>query len=414
MARAFPFWKDNGMSRILKRISTLLVALLAMVMVAPTAMADMNGIDVSGWQPANITRQVRADFAVVTVTQNTGFVNIAWRAQAQGALDTGKKLGLYHYAGGNNATAEANHFINHACPYAGRAVLVLDWESYQNGAWGNGNWVREFVRRGHTLTGVWPMVYVQASAIWQIPSDVRANCGLWVTQYASNAATGWQTRPWRYGAYGEAMRQYTSNGRLPGYNGPLDLNVFRGEAWQWDKYANPNGDAKPSQPMPQSQTDTADWNALADKAIRGDYGNGDARKAALGDKYAKVQEIINRRLGGTAPAATTPAPVASTVSVRVRPGDTMSGIAKRTGLWPVTAWWVPSGNINLIHPSNIVTYRGATTAASGSTATGSRVYVVKRGETLSGIFRANGWQRVAQLNNLVNPNLIHPGQRLRY
>ncbi|BAQ97337.1 hypothetical protein [Bifidobacterium bifidum] len=35
------------------------------------------------------------------------------------------------------------------------------------------------------------------------------------------------------------MRQYTSNGRLPGYAGPLDLNVFRGEAWQWDKYANP-------------------------------------------------------------------------------------------------------------------------------------------------------------------------------
>ena len=124
------------------------------------------------------------------VTQNTGFVNTAWRVQAQGALDTGKKLGLYHYAGGNNATAEANHFTNHTRSYVGRAVLVLDWESYQNGAWGNGNWVREFVRRVHAMTGVWPIVYVQASAIWQIPSDVRAKCGLWVAQYASNAATG--------------------------------------------------------------------------------------------------------------------------------------------------------------------------------------------------------------------------------
>lgn len=42
------------------------------------------------------------------------------------------------------------------------------------------------------------------------------------------------------------------------------------------------------------------------------------------------------------------------------------------------------------------------------------MHIVKRSETLSGIFGANGWQRVAQLNNLANPNLIYPGQRLRY
>ena len=35
-------------------------------------------------------------------------------------------------------------------------------------------------------------------------------------------------------------------------------------------------------------------------------------------------------------------------SVVVRSGDTISGIAARTGLWPVTAWSVPSGNINWI------------------------------------------------------------------
>ena len=41
-------------------------------------------------------------------------------------------------------------------------------------------------------------------------------------------------------------------------------------------------------------------------------------------------------------------------------------------------------------------------------------HVVKSGETLSGIFWAKGCQRVAQLNHLANPNLIYPGQRLRY
>lgn len=101
------------------------------------------------------------------------------------------------------------------------------------------NWIRVFVNRVHERTGVWPLVYVSAAFIPQIPADVRANCGLWVAQYANNNPTGWQSRPWNYGKYGEAMRQYTSNGRINGYNGPLDLNYFRGTREQWDKYANP-------------------------------------------------------------------------------------------------------------------------------------------------------------------------------
>lgn len=156
-----------------------------------------------------------------------------------------------------------------------------------------------------------------------------------------------------------------------------------------------------------------DYEALAAVMIRGSYGNDEARKARLGTNYEPVMRIVNQRLNGSA----TYAPAASTrsVSVTVRSGDTMSSIATRTGLWPLSAWSAPSGNINLIYPGNIVTYRGAATAAySGSVATGSRVHVVKSGETLSGIFGANDWQRVAQLNNLANPNLIYPGQRFRY
>ncbi|MDH7873108.1 LysM peptidoglycan-binding domain-containing protein [Bifidobacterium catenulatum] len=275
------------------------------------------------------------------------------------------------------------------------------------------NWIRVFVNRVHERTGVWPLGYVSAAFIPQIPADVRANCGLWVAQYANNNPTGWQPRPWNYGKYGEAMRQYTSNGRINGYNGPLDLNYFRGIREQWDKYANPSKTAKPS-PTPAPQpAPSVDYEALATATIRGDYGNGEARKAALGANYGPVMRIVNQRLDRSAAYAT--AASTRSVSVTVRSGDTMSGIAKRTGLWPVTAWSVPSGNINLIYPGNVVTYQGAATAASsGSAATGGRVHVVKSGETLSGIFGANGCQRVAQLNNLANPNLIYPGQRLRY
>lgn len=170
---------------------------------------------------------------------------------------------------------------------------------------------------------------------------------------------------------------------------------------------------KPSPtPAPQPAS-SVDYEVLATVTIRGDYGNGEARRAALGANYGPVMRIVNQRLNGS--AAYTPAASTRSVNVTVRNGDTMSGIAKRTGLWPLSAWSVPSGNINLIYPGNIVTYRGtATSTSSGSIATGGRVHIVKSGETLSGIFGANGWRRVAQLNNLANPNLIYPGQQLRY
>lgn len=73
-----------------------------------------------------------------------------------------------------------------------------------------------------------------------------------------------------------------------------------------------------------------------------------------------------------------------------------------------------SGNINRIWPGQTVVYRGNSTPTVSTGATGTLIHVVKSGETLSGIFGASGWQRVAQLNNLRNPNLIYPGQQLHY
>lgn len=44
-----------------------------------------------------------------------------------------------------------------------------------------------------------------------------------------------------------------------------------------------------------------------------------------------------------------------------------------------------------------------------------RVHVVQSGETLSGIAARYGytWQQLARLNQLRDPNVIHPGQRIR-
>ena len=167
------------MSKIRHLLLAIVALLLAMLTITPSAMADMRGIDVSGWQPSAVTCTTDYGFSVVKATQGTGFTNGYMTSQARCAQQRGKSLGFYHYAGGGNATAEADYFVNTVRPYIGRAILVLDWEGYQNAAWGNFNWVRISVNRVHAGTGVWPLVYTSAAYLYQIPSDVRSRCGLW-------------------------------------------------------------------------------------------------------------------------------------------------------------------------------------------------------------------------------------------
>ena len=56
-------------------------------------MADMNGIDVSGWQSPTVTCTADYDFAVVKATQGTGFTNGYMTSQARCVKQRGKSLG---------------------------------------------------------------------------------------------------------------------------------------------------------------------------------------------------------------------------------------------------------------------------------------------------------------------------------
>lgn len=356
--------------RITRTLCNIIACICASLLVfVPVASADMRGVDVSNWQCDIDTYALDADFVVAGVTWGAGGfnntclangVNQAANYQLGRASASGKSIGVYHYAMGRDARTEADFFVNNVKGYVGRAILVLDWESQDNPQFGNGAWIETWVRHVHDRTQVWPIVYVQASALGQLTSYVRAHCGVWVAQYASMAVTGYQETPWLYGAYGEAMRQYTSNGYVSGYAGRLDLNYFRGERWQWDAYAH------------------------------GDGANVSAPETNIGGNT-----------GGS---------VSQSACVVVASGDTLSGIAERTGLLPWQSWHgYGSGNPAMIYPGETVCYGGAA-ATQPDTA---RTHTVVSGESLWSIFGSD-WARVASLNGLSNPSLIYPGQILRY
>ena len=175
----------------------------------------MNGIDVSNWQAGINLAAVPADFVIMKATQGTNYISPDCDRQYQQAKKAGRLLGVYHYVAGGNAIAEADYFVNNIKGYIGEAILVLDWEIEQNHAWGNYEYLKQVARRVKERTGVIPIIYSMAGIYNGISAVAKElNAGLWIAQYADNNPTGYQAHPWNEGAYGCAIRQYTSAGRL--------------------------------------------------------------------------------------------------------------------------------------------------------------------------------------------------------
>lgn len=201
----------------------------------------MQGIDISGWQAGIDLAKVPCDFVIVKATQGTVYVSESCDAQVQQAISLGKPFGFYHYVGGEGAQAEADFFIDNCAGYFGKGIPCIDWESGENAAWGNTDYLRQLVQRVIDRTGVKPLIYASASSFpWDVAQAL--DCGAWVAQYADNNATGYQGSPWNEGAYECAIRQYSSHGSLDGYPGYLDLDKAYMDADGWSRYVGTASD----------------------------------------------------------------------------------------------------------------------------------------------------------------------------
>ena len=256
----------------------------------------LKGIDISHHQKGIDLGAIDTDFVIIKATEGNGYTDEMCDTFYQKAKSLGKKLGVYHFARpdlGNSAEAEADWFIKETLGYHKEAMLVLDWES---GDLTNVAWAKTWLDRVYSKTGVKPVIYMSASLIhsadWS--SVVNADYGLWVASYGTNDGTAqdnvFNRYPLKYWSF-YALWQYTSKGRLSGYNGNLDLNYFSGDGVAWDKYAGGSPSTNTSKPVEKSTDE------LAQEVIAGKYGNGDARKQALGNRYDEVQARVNELLG---------------------------------------------------------------------------------------------------------------------
>lgn len=257
---------------------------------------SMNGIDVSAWQPRNITALVPHDFSIIKATESIGYVSDACDQQYQTSKAAGKGLGVYAFLRPGDAIAQADFFVNNIQGYLGEAILVLDYEmdALKMGR----EWLRLCIKRVRERTNVPPVIYASESVVAEQALDKLAadeNCGLWVANYGANKQQGYSAQPQLRGSI---IRQYTSKGRLPGYGGDLDLNYTELTLEQWRKYANDQraGGSTPA-PTPTPAPVLKSNDEIATEVMRGAWGNGDDRKKRLADSgynYDEIQAIINK------------------------------------------------------------------------------------------------------------------------
>ena len=252
----------------------------------------MNGIDISAWQgDAGIDlAKVPYDFCIVKATEGTDYKNRYFAAHCDKVLSRKKLLGVYHYANGGDPHSEAEYFIAYSKKYLGKAILVLDWEAKNNPLFGvkDLEWCLQWCSYVQKKTGIKPLIYIQKSAMDAVK---KAGYGLWVAQYPDYVETGYQEHPWNEGKYNCLIRQYTSVGKLPDYNGSLDLNKAYISAASWRKLATKAVKIATIKPVKKSA------NTLAKEVLAGKWGNGTDRKNRLtkaGYDYAKVQAAVNK------------------------------------------------------------------------------------------------------------------------
>lgn len=211
---------------------------------------SLNGFDVASYQAGMNVGEAAGDFVLVKATEGIDYTNPEFNGHAKQTWSAGKKLGVYHFIrNDSDIKKQANYFLTTVKPYIGKAMLVLDFENTTGSTIQNQAGVglaKQWLDYVYQQTGVRPVLYTGISCEnaldWS--SVVKANYGLWIAQYNNyDAVIGYQPRD-LYGSLKNwktaVMFQYTSTGRLPGWNGNLDFDVFYGDKSAWDKYAKVN------------------------------------------------------------------------------------------------------------------------------------------------------------------------------
>ena len=233
---------------------------------------SLNGVDIAGYQRGIDIYDLTADFIIVKATEGTQgtIYNPDYRDMADAVLDTGRLLGFYHYANGEDPIAEADSFFDAIRDYKGHAVPCLDWEGQGNDLFMSGEdvwWCEAFMDRISSLMGSTCLFYTSKGICrlydWE---DVARRYPLWGAEYAydSYVYDGYEPYPWQspqsWGPWGEYPTIHQYGYVLPrpsdGGVGALDGDILYATRGDWEAMG---GTRKPHQDAGGAINDVGLW-----------------------------------------------------------------------------------------------------------------------------------------------------------
>lgn len=206
------------------------------------------GIDVSEYQGDIDWDAVvgHPSFSIIKATEGNGYVDAKFTRNIGEARRLDITRGFYHFAGGLDPVAEANHFLATVGGLLPGEFVVLDVEgSFFTDVADPVGWCEIWLERVNNIFGPKPLIYMSWSKTKAYDWSTVAEHGypLWVAHYGVPAGEVPST-----GAFGGyVIHQYADNGSIPGIGGNVDLDDYVGA----DMTAlRKLGYTKPNEPVP--------------------------------------------------------------------------------------------------------------------------------------------------------------------
>lgn len=327
---------------------------------SPQSELRYEGIDVSDWQGYIDYGQVKnsgIDIVYIKASQGTNVKDPYFEINYENAKANNLKVGFYHYLVATSIEEAENEAIFFSSVISGKQAdckLALDYEQFSGIEAEQINQIAlAFIQKVEELTKKQVIIYSDLDNSQNIFNSELASQGeLWIAYYGDYRNLENITSSWNtfIGV------QYTDQGKVPGVNVNVDRDLFSKEILLDDsseiqKTENPNGNYN---------TETIYYTVKR------------------GDTLSNIAAVY---------------------------GTTIQEIANLNGIQ----------NVNLIFPGQVLKITtNSNIPGSESNSTGKTYYTIKRGDSLWRISRRYGVsvQNIIYWNNIKNPNLIYPGQRL--
>ena len=381
----------------------------------PSSSIIYQGIDVSSWQGSIDFAQVRnagIDIVYMKSSEGRSYIDPYFERNYQNAKANGLKVGFYHYVTARTveqAREQANFFASVISGKEPDCKLAMDFESFGNLSVNQINEISKvFLETLQNATNKEVLIYSNSYSARTIFSRDLAIYPLWVANYGVSEPGGNDKWATWVGW------QYTSTGRVAGISGNVDRNQFTDGVLLSNTSPIPTPET-PSTPEQPTETGTIVYTVKS----------GDTLSSIARNYSTTVNSIVSLNPSITNPNLIYPGEQfiisidsntsSSSVVYTVVRGDTLSEIAARYNT--TVSKLVTDNNIsnpNLIYPGQRIVISVDTIPSLGNEC-GKILYTIRRGDTLSEIAARYDTtvNEIATLNNISNPNLIYAGNIIR-